>query len=65
MQADYAAYARANDVVDMPRGYDAQHQAARNALMAQVGYYWWALLMVAAALIAAIWFSVRVLMRKR
>ena len=46
MMADYRAYARANDVVDMPRGYDAQHQAARNALMAQVGYYWWALLLL-------------------
>ena len=47
MQADYAAYARANGVVDVPQGYDPQHQTARNALMAQFGYYWWALALTA------------------
>jgi arylsulfatase/uncharacterized sulfatase len=57
MMADYRAYARANDVVDMPRGYDAQHQAAHNALMAQFGYYWWALAIAVMVLIGAIWFS--------
>ncbi len=65
MMADYRAYARANGVVDMPSGYDPQHQTARNALMAQFGYYWWALALIVAALIGAIWFSVQALARKR
>jgi arylsulfatase/uncharacterized sulfatase len=65
MMADYRAYAQANGVVDMPSGYDPQHQTARNALMAQFGYYWWALLLIAAGLIAAIWFGVRALTKKR
>jgi arylsulfatase/uncharacterized sulfatase len=63
MMADYGAYARANDVVDMPHGYDAQHQAARNALMAQVGYYWWALLIAFSAMITALWFGARLALR--
>ena len=64
MMADYRAYARANDVADMPRGYDGQRQAARNALMAQIGYYWWAPLIAVIALIGLIWLGVRALMRK-
>jgi arylsulfatase/uncharacterized sulfatase len=65
MMADYRAYARANGVVDMPNGYDPQHQTARNALMAQFGYYWWALLLIVAVLIALIWFGVRAVTGKR
>ncbi len=65
MMADYRAYARSNGVVDMPRGYDAQHQAAHNALMAQIGYYWWVLLIAALAVTGVIWLGVRAMMRKR
>lgn len=65
MMADYRAYAQANGVVEMPSGYDPQHQTARNALMAQFGYYWWGLLLIAAGLVAAIWFGVRALTRKK
>lgn len=63
MMTDYRAYAQANGVVDMPTGYDPQHQTARNALMAQFGHYWWALLIAALILIAAIWFGVRLVVR--
>ena len=63
MQADYAAYARANGVADMPTGYDPQHQTARNALAAQFQHYWWALALIALMLIAALWFGVRAMMR--
>ncbi len=65
MQGDYSAYARANGVVDMPRGYDAQHQAAHNALMAQIGYYWWVLGIAVLALIGAFWFGARAWMARR
>ena len=63
MQGDYAAYARANDVVDVPQGYDPQHQTARNALMAQLGYYWWALALIGVALLTTIFFAGRFLLR--
>lgn len=62
MQADYAAYARAYGVVDVPQGYDPQRQTARNALMAQVGYYWWALLLVALILLTVVVLGVRLVM---
>ncbi|MBI3438199.1 MAG: arylsulfatase [Proteobacteria bacterium] len=63
MMADYRAYARANGVADMPSGYDPQHQTARNALMAQFRYYWWALLIAMLVLISALWFGVRLVGR--
>jgi arylsulfatase/uncharacterized sulfatase len=59
MQADYAAYARANGVVDVPQGYDPQRQTARNALMVQVRQYWWALALVGLALIGVLYLVVR------
>ncbi|MFT3727190.1 MAG: arylsulfatase [Terricaulis sp.] len=59
MQADYAAYARANGVVDVPADYNPQRQTARNALMAQVGYYWWALLIIGTVLLAILYFAGR------
>jgi arylsulfatase/uncharacterized sulfatase len=63
MQADYAAYARANGVVDVPHGYDVQRQVARNALAMQVQYYWWVVALAALVLLAAIWFAARVILR--
>jgi arylsulfatase/uncharacterized sulfatase len=59
MQSDYAAYARANGVVDVPADYDVQHQVAQNALKAQFGYYWWALLIAALIVLAIIYFAAR------
>jgi len=59
MLADYRAYARANGVVDVPSDYDPQRQTARNALMAQLGYYWWALLIAALVLITIAFFTAR------
>lgn len=65
MQADYAAYARANGVAEMPTGYDPQHQTARNALMAQFQHYWWALALILLVLIGLIWLAIRAMTRKR
>jgi arylsulfatase/uncharacterized sulfatase len=62
MQADYAAYAKANGVVDVPADYDVQRQVAHNALMMQLRYYWWALVIVGLVLLAILWFSGRALM---
>ncbi|MEZ5994689.1 MAG: arylsulfatase [Hyphomonadaceae bacterium] len=57
MRADYAAYAAANGVLEMPAGYDVHRQVARNALAMQVRYYWWALLLAALAALAIIFAS--------
>jgi arylsulfatase/uncharacterized sulfatase len=59
MQADYAAYARANGVVDVPANYDVQHQVAANALAMQFHYYWWALLLIGLVLLAILYFGGR------
>jgi len=63
MMDAYRAYAQANGVVEMPTGYDPQHQTARNALMAQVHQYWWALVLIGLALLALVWFGGRAMVR--
>lgn len=66
MQADYAAYAHANGVADMPANYDVQHQVARNAIAMQLHYYWWVLVIAGLVLIAIIFFIIRLIFgRKR
>lgn len=59
MRVDYAAYARANGVIELPRGYDVQRQVARNAIAMQLKYYWWALALAALLLLAGLWFGGR------
>jgi arylsulfatase A-like enzyme len=54
MREAYDAYTRANGVLDLPPGYDVQHQVARNALMRQVQHYWWVLAIAALLIIGLI-----------
>jgi len=54
MQAAYAEYAAANGVLEVPDGYDAQRQVARNAIKKQLQRYWWVLAIAGVVLLALI-----------
>jgi len=47
MVDDYAAYVKTMGVLELPPGYNVQRQIERNALMRQLGFYWWVLVAVA------------------
>jgi arylsulfatase/uncharacterized sulfatase len=63
MMDAYRAYARTNGVVELPTGYDPQRQTARNALMAQVQNYWWALVLIGLALFGLLYVIARSALR--
>ena len=46
MLEDYTAYAAANGVLDLPEGYDVHDQISANALMRQLEFYGWLLVLV-------------------
>ncbi|WP_339743711.1 arylsulfatase [uncultured Maricaulis sp.] len=46
MLDDYAAYAAANGVLDLPEGYDVHDQISINATMRQLEFYGWQLALV-------------------
>jgi arylsulfatase/uncharacterized sulfatase len=50
MVTDYATYVKTMGVLELPPGYDVQRQIEWNALMRQLGFYWWVLAAAAAAL---------------
>lgn len=53
MVRDYAAYVKTMGVLELPDGYDVQRQIERNALMRQLGFYWWVLAAIAVGLAVA------------
>ena len=68
MLADYKSYTEQMGVLEVPPGYSVQHQVLTNALMKQLGFYWWARALIAFVLIGAIaliWRFVVYLLRRR
>ena len=64
MVDDYGSYVKSMGVLELPPGYNVQRQIEKNALMRQLGFYWWVLALVALGLAFAavrIW---RVLARR-
>ena len=58
MMEDYGTYTKTMGVLDVPPGYDVRRQIETNAIMRQLGFYWWALALVVFLLIglgALIW----------
>ena len=51
LERAYAAYAKANGVLELPEGYKVQRQAAINSLKRQVEFYGWQLGVVALVLV--------------
>ncbi|MCA3692899.1 sulfatase-like hydrolase/transferase, partial [Aquidulcibacter sp.] len=50
LERAYAAYAKANGVLELPKGYKVQRAAAHNSLMRQLSFYGWQLAGVALVL---------------
>jgi hypothetical protein len=59
MKAAYQDYAKANDVLEMPAGYQVQKQVAHNALKRQISLYGWKVALVLLGITLIIWLIVR------
>lgn len=63
MLDDYAAYAAANGVLDLPEGYDVHDQISINATMRQLAFYGWQLALVALLILGLAGFGLYRLVR--
>jgi arylsulfatase/uncharacterized sulfatase len=59
LERAYAAYAKANGVLELPEGYKVQRQAAFNSTMRQLEFYGWHLAGLALVLILVLFALVR------
>ncbi len=59
LERAYAAYAKANGVLDLPKGYKVQRQAAHNSIMRQVSFYGWQLAGLALVLVLILFALIR------
>jgi hypothetical protein len=65
MQADYKTYVLKMGVLDVPPGYGVQRQVLTNALMKQLGFYWWILVIAALVFGGAVFLLARLMFRLR
>ena len=59
LERAYAAYAKANGVLELPKGYKVQRQAAHNSIMRQLEFYGWQLAGIALVLMLILFALVR------
>jgi arylsulfatase/uncharacterized sulfatase len=59
LERAYADYAKANGVLELPKGYKVQRQAAHNSIMRQLEFYGWHLAGLALVLILVLFALVR------
>jgi len=59
LERAYAAYAKANGVLELPKGYKVQRAAAHNSLMRQLSFYGWQLAGLALVLALIVFALVR------
>jgi arylsulfatase A-like enzyme len=65
MQAAYQDYAKANGVLDLPKGYQVQKQVAQNAWKRQMSLYGWQILAALAGIGLLVWLGMRALKQKK
>ncbi|OYU51963.1 MAG: arylsulfatase [Alphaproteobacteria bacterium PA1] len=59
LERAYAAYAKANGVLELPKGYKVQRQAAHNSIMRQLSFYGWQLAGLALVLVLILFGLIR------
>jgi arylsulfatase/uncharacterized sulfatase len=60
LERAYAAYAKANGVLELPKGYKVQRQAAHNSIIRQLSFYGWQLAGLGLILVLTIFALIRV-----